>query len=269
MASWTGTNQELKDALAGKELFVEENALRQEPDCFYGPSATKVKAALPDLLGSMPLTDTPWQQPDASRAWGIGVNNTYWVISPNSTRKGIWVLDSSSAEAAKNAQAAGAPTQYGYYRKVSDQIPPIAQLTAANLLFESGFSEAYYRDYPDQDPRPKTVPKGTVKVKTFELFGFLGGENVLATDVLQYIGPGDYVLADGAQLFFGNAPADGFGLGGDPGKWNTYYPSQTPSAFGLSSDKGVLMWDGQKGVVLTGQVLQDIFGAQWKSIVYS
>ena len=268
MASWYETNQQLQQALQGKDLFVEESALRQEPDCFYGPTATKVKSALPDVVGQMILTDQPWQQPDASRAWGIGPNNTYWVINPNSARKGIWVLDSSSAEAARNAQAAGAPTQYGYYRKVTDTLPPIAQLTAAGLIFESGFTEAYYRDYPDQDPRPKSVPKGAIKVKTYELFGFLNGEPVLVTDVLTYDGPGLYTLADGAQVLVGDSPSDGFNLGGDPGKWGTYYPASTPSQFGLSADKGVLYWDGQRGQVLSGQVLQDIYGPQWKSIIY-
>ncbi len=268
MASWYETNEELQKALRANTLFVEEDELAQEPNTFFGPTASQVKAALPELLGGMPLTDRPWEQPAASKAWGIGPNNTYWVLDPKSGRKGIWVLDSSSSEATRNAQAAHSATQYGFYRKVTSEIPPIADLMNRGLVFENGFKEAFYRAYPEQDPRPKKQPPISRKVKTFELFGLLNGGPTLATDVLSRVGPGDYVLADGAQLLVGDEPGDGFGLAGDPGKWNLYYPGLSPGSFGLSPDKGVLMWDGEKGVVLSADLLRDIYGDAWKSIIY-
>src|ERR1700733_6285710 len=73
MAWWTENNSQLKTGLAGKSQFVEEDSLVTEPDTFAGPTANAVRAAFPDLLGWVKLTDKPWAQ-GADTYHGIGVN---------------------------------------------------------------------------------------------------------------------------------------------------------------------------------------------------
>jgi hypothetical protein len=270
MALWTADNGQLKAALAGKNQFVEEDILTTDPDVFVGPSATSVRNAFQDLLGWLKVTDKPWAQ-GAENYHGIGVNNTYWVLgkSPN---RGIWVLNATSAEAAKNAQDARAASQYGFYLKATDQLPTIKDILASGLIFGKGFTDAYYRNFPEQDDRPKPPkPRPVVPVKTYEIFGMLNGEPVPLTDVLFRAGPGDWVLADGADVMIGDSPEDGFNLGGDPGvgKWNAYYAGKSPQDFGLDPDKGVLRWDGSKGVVMDAATLKDIYSPEnWKLKVY-
>lgn len=271
MAWWSENNGQLKAALAGKSQFVDEDTLATEPDAFAGPTASAVRSAFPDLLGWVKLTDKPWAQ-GADNYHGIGPNNTYWVLGAKSPNRGIWVLNATSAEAAKNAQDARATTQFGYYLKVTDALPTMKEIQASGLIFAKGFTEAFYRNHPEQDDRPKPPkPRPVVPVKTFEMFGMVGGEPRLLTDVLSKAGPGDYVLADGADIVIGDSPDDGFRLGGDAGvgKWNAYYPGKSPADFGLDPDKGVLRWDGQRGVVMDAATLRDLYSPEnWRTKVY-
>ncbi len=271
MAWWTENNGQLKAALAGKSQFVDEDNLGSEPDTFAGPAASTVRTAFPDLLSWVKLTDKPWA-PGADGYHAIGANNTYWVLNAKSPSRGIWALSATSAEAAKNAQEARAATQYGYYIKLTDVLPPIKDILASGLLFSKGFTEAYYRNHPEQDDRPKPPkPRPVVPVKTYEIFGMMNGEPRLLTDVLTKAGPGDYVLADGADIVIGDAPDDGFRLGGEPGvgKWNAYYPGKSPADFGLDPDKAVLRWDGQRGVVMDAAMLKDLYSPEnWRLKVF-
>lgn len=270
MAWWTENNAQLKAGLAGKSQFVEEDSLVTEPDTYPGPSASTVRNAFQDLIGWVKLTDKPWAQ-GAENYHGIGVNNTYWVLgkSPN---RGIWVLNATSAEAAKNAQDARAATQYGFYTKVSETLPLIKDILASGLIFGKGFTEAYYRNFPEQDDRPKPPkPRPVVPVTTFEVFAMQNGEAVLLTDVLFRAGPGDWVLADGAEIMVSDSPEDGFHLGGGPGvgKWPAHYGSRSPADYGLDPDKAVLRWDGAKGIVMDAATLKDIYTPEnWKTKIY-
>lgn len=270
MSWWTPRNDELTQALASREDLISEDELSGLPGAFYGSTANVVKKAFPHLIPGA-LTDKPWEK-GAERTIGIGVNNTWWVIDPTSLRRGVWVLNATSDEAARNAQNALSPTQWGYFYRTSTEIPPIAELQAANLTFGKGFTEAYYRYYPQQDPRPKkkaaTATAPQVAVKTYEMVGTLNGQVIPLAEIVRHVGGADYELVEGADLAVADSAEDGFGLAGDPGKWGEYYGTTSPAQFGLDRDKAVMFWDGSRGKVLPGNVLRDWFGANWRSSVY-
>lgn len=271
MAYWRNTNQELDKDLAGKAQFVQENLLVQAPDIFPGPTANAVKRAFGQLMADVKLTDMPWAT-GAEAYVGIGPNNTYWVLDPNSDQYGIWVLNASSAEAAKNAQQASAVTQYGYYARAVGSLPTMTAIKESGLVFGKGFSEAFYKNHPNQDDRPKAPPKRpVVPVRTFEMFGLRDGLPVPLFDVLKKAGPGDYVVEDGVEIVIGDSEADGFRLAGDPGRWSAFYPGRSPADFGLDADKAVLRWDpvAQKGVVMPAALLDDMYKPEnWRRKVY-
>ena len=271
MSWWAPRNDQITQALASREDMISEDELVALPGAFYGASANTVKKAFPTLIPGS-LTDKPWEK-GAERTVGIGVNNTWWVLDPTSLRRGVWVLNSTSEEAARNAANAMSPTQWGYFYRTSSEIPPIAELQAANLTFGKGFTEAYYRYYPEQDPRPKKkAPSGPtappVAVKTYEMVGTLNGQVIPLTEIVRHVGGSDYELAEGADLAVADGPEDGFGLAGDPGKWGEYYGGASPSQYGLDRDKAVMFWDGARGKVLPASVLRDWFGANWRAAVY-
>lgn len=271
MAYWAKWVEQTRRDLAGKPQFVDEESLTQEPHTFYGPSAAAVKDAFPALLGYLKLTNRPWDK-GAENFHGIGVNNTYWVLHPKSDRRGVWVLNASCEEAAQNAINTNSPTQWGFYVRVTDTLPLMKDIKASGLIFAKGFTEAFYADYPEQDDRPKPpAPRPVVAVKTYEVFGMMNGEPVPLWDVLTKAGPGDYVLAEGADVVVGDSHEDGFGLGGDPGKWAAFYPGRSPADFGLDANKAVLRWDAtlQKGVVLDAAFLRDLYSPEnWKPKIY-
>jgi hypothetical protein len=275
MAFWTDTNANLQNALAGKSQFVEENKLVAN-GALWGPTPDQLKPLFPQLFpNGAQTTDTPWDS-NAVNCVGIGCNNTYWVLNPQSQYYGVWVLNASSSEAATNAQKANAPTQYGFYAILSTNFPPIASLLASGLPFQANFTNAYYQYFPSQNPLPPgtqttTGPGGTVQpvTKTWEVFGTLNGQKVPLNQVLQQLGPGNWQLAAGGAVNVGTSINDGFGLGGNPGKWALFSGGATPQSFGLSPNQGVLWWDGAQGQVLTGATLADMYSPQpWQPIIY-
>lgn len=271
MAWWTQSNEQLIQSLTNREDLLSEDELSGLPGAFFGATGGAVKKAMPHLIQGS-LTDKPWDK-GADKAVGISTNNTWWVIDPGSLRRGVWVMNATSEEAARNAQNALSPTQWGYFFRTSTEIPPIAELQAAGLTFGKGFTEAYYRYYPEQDPRPKKkAPSGPtappVAVKTYEMVGTLNGQVIPLTEIVRHVGGSDYELAEGADLAVADGPEDGFGLAGDPGKWGEYYGGASPSQYGLDRDKAVMFWDGARGKVLPASVLRDWFGANWRAAVY-
>lgn len=104
-------------------------------------------------------------------------------------------------------------------------------------------------------------------LRTYEIFGVLNGQNVPITRAVSNSG-GRWQVVPGARVLIGDAPGDGFGLAGMPGKWATYYGSQSPSAFGLDADKAVLASDGSRGWVTEAAWLSQVFGTNWRAVVY-
>ena len=65
------------------------------------------------------------------------------------------------------------------------------------------------------------------------------------------------------------APNEGFGLGGMPGRWSMYYAGRSPAEFGLDSDKAVMASDGSRDGRFRRRLLTQIFGSNWRQVVYS
>ena len=103
-------------------------------------------------------------------------------------------------------------------------------------------------------------------LRTVELFGVINGMAVPLTQAVQ-VGGGSAQVVPGARVMRGDSPSDGFGLGGTPGRWSSYYGTSSPSEFGLPPTTAVLGSDGQRGWVLTGDFLRQLFGNNWSSVI--
>ena len=106
--------------------------------------------------------------------------------------------------------------------------------------------------------------------RTYELFGVLNGGNVpLSRVVILDPNTGRYNVVSGGRVIVGEAPGEGFGLAGAPGRWSVYYGGRSPAEFGLDADKGVLGSDGSRGWALNATFLAQVFGAGWRAAIYS
>ena len=106
--------------------------------------------------------------------------------------------------------------------------------------------------------------------RTYELFGMLNGSNVpLSRVVVLDGGTGRYNVVPGGRVIVGEAPGEGFGLAGVPGRWSAFYGGRSPAEFGLDADKGVLGSDGSRGWALSATFLAQVFGAGWRAAIYS
>lgn len=110
---------------------------------------------------------------------------------------------------------------------------------------------------------------GTGAFRTYELFGILNGSSVPLNRVVTVDGSGRASVVSGGRVMLGEAPGEGFGLAGSPGRWQTYYAGRSPAEFGLDPDKGVLGSDGSRGWALSATFLSSIFGSGWRAAVYS
>jgi hypothetical protein len=110
----------------------------------------------------------------------------------------------------------------------------------------------------------------TMTFRTYELFGVTNGGKVpLSQVVLCDANTGRCSVVPGGRVMVAEAPSEGFGLAGVPGRWSAIYSGRSPTEFGLDSDKGVLASDGSRGWVVTAAFLSQVFGAGWRAAVYS
>lgn len=110
----------------------------------------------------------------------------------------------------------------------------------------------------------QSAPAGGLR--TVELFGLLNGMTVPLSQAVQ-VGAGGAQIVPGARVMRGDAPGEGFGLGGTPGRWSMYYGSSSPAEHGLPATTAVMGSDGQRGWVLNSNFLQQLFGAGWASVI--
>lgn len=103
--------------------------------------------------------------------------------------------------------------------------------------------------------------------RTFEIYGMMGGARVPLTTAVS-MATGGPVVQPGARVIVSDNPGEGFGLGGTPGRWGTYYAGRSPAEFGLDPDKAVLASDGSRGWALTSAFLSQLFGSGWRATIY-
>ena len=107
-------------------------------------------------------------------------------------------------------------------------------------------------------------------LRTFELFGMMGGNRVpLSSAVAVDRATGAARVMPGARVLVTTTPGEGFGLSGMPGSWQFVAGGQSPAAYGLDPDKGVVGSDGTRGWPLDAQFLSQVFGSGWRMAVYS
>ena len=104
-------------------------------------------------------------------------------------------------------------------------------------------------------------------VRTFEVFGIVGGRLAPMTSAIINNG-GRWSVVPGASVMVTEAPNEGYGLAGSPGRWPMLYGGRSPSEFGLDSDKAVMASDGSRGWALPATLLAQIFGSNWRQAVY-
>ena len=114
---------------------------------------------------------------------------------------------------------------------------------------------------------PLTFPPSSGALRTFEVFGIVGGRLAPLTSAITSSG-GRWTVNPGASVMLTELPTEGFGLAGSPGRWATVYGSRSPAEFGLDADKAVMASDGSRGWALPAALLAQIFGANWRQAVY-
>jgi hypothetical protein len=105
-------------------------------------------------------------------------------------------------------------------------------------------------------------------IQTFEVFGIVGGRLAPMTSALTNSG-GRWTVNPGASVLVTQVPNEGYGLGGMPGRWSAFYAGRSPAEFGLDPDKAVMASDGSRGWALPSSLLTQIFGSNWRQVVYS
>lgn len=113
------------------------------------------------------------------------------------------------------------------------------------------------------------VPPPAGTFRTYELYGVYNGGTVPLSQVVRKDAYGRFQVVPGGRVMVGDAPTDGFGLAGIPGRWQTWYAGRSPAEFGLDADKAVLGSDGSRGFVLDAGFLSQVFGSGWRGAVYA
>lgn len=120
---------------------------------------------------------------------------------------------------------------------------------------------------PPGPPNPTPVAPGGVTI-TYEIYGSLNGRKVPIWNELTFDGVSYHVKRGGRILVSHNA-SEGYGLGGTPGSWASFYGSRSPADFGLDADRGVMAFDGNRPFSVSSSQLQEIFGSTWRQTVYA
>lgn len=232
----------------------------------WGPIVSDTKKFFSDVfLPGMRFTSDPLKDKTASAILG---GSTFWIWDPKHPDYGIWALAVSDNVRLAAATKAQMHAVDGWYSQIATKLPTYQQMRDSGLAWQSGWFEAYLETHPSEDPLRKmkkpTAP--TIAVTTYELVGMVNGGIVPLSDILKHVGGSDYELY--GSLAVADDPSDGFGLSGNPGKWAEYYGAQSPTTYGLDTDKAVMFWDGQRGQVIPGNVLRDLFGPGWRGTIY-
>ena len=106
--------------------------------------------------------------------------------------------------------------------------------------------------------------------QTVELyFEDIQGNRMAISEAVRVRGAGDWRVRPRARVKLGRGPEDGYGLGGTPGHWQTYFGERSPLEYGQDADVGVLYGDEQAQEVRVARtsLLREALGSDWKERV--
>lgn len=90
--------------------------------------------------------------------------------------------------------------------------------------------------------------------------------------LLTALQPNGKVLRAGMRLLVGDAPDDGFGLAGTPGRWRDFYGDRSPAEFGQDAERALMYWEPAegpgRGMALTADRLVALFGQDWREKLF-
>jgi hypothetical protein len=107
-------------------------------------------------------------------------------------------------------------------------------------------------------------------LQTIELyFTDSAGRLIRFWDAVRTIGKYGWRVRDSAKAALGASRQQGTGLGGTPGRWEEFYPSQSPAASGHDADLTVLCWDDAKAraYVAEPELLEGALGVNWRLVL--
>jgi hypothetical protein len=120
---------------------------------------------------------------------------------------------------------------------------------------------------PAKDAIPtSSLPDLQPPLQTIELyFTDSVGRLIRFWDAVRTIGKYGWRVRDSAKAALGASRQQGTGLGGTPGRWQEFYPSQSPAAFEYDADLAVLCWDEAKARAYAAEpeLLEAALGVNW------
>ncbi len=106
--------------------------------------------------------------------------------------------------------------------------------------------------------------------QTVELyFEDIQGNRMAFSDAVRVRRVGEWRVGPRVRVKLGRGPQEGYGLGGTPGHWQTYFGGRSPSEYGQDADVGVLYGDerAQEVRVARTSLLREALGSDWKERV--
>lgn len=200
-----------------------------QPEIIAGPYVEEWAAAFPQLI-KPGVTIGVWNGP-ATAATHF---RTIMQPNPASPQFGVWALVSTSEEAVQNMIDHGDLVPYGWYYRISSQLPTARQMLSARtpsggeLTFQSNFWPYYYASHPDEDPQRQAQREQQVQqvqqqalanLAAIELTVWKGGSSIfVARDNAESADPGgphpgESIIDAGAwQLVTGGRSPDSYGM---------------------------------------------------------
>ncbi len=103
--------------------------------------------------------------------------------------------------------------------------------------------------------------------QTVELyFEDIHGHRMAFSEAVRVRGMGDWRVRPRVKVKLGKSPNEGYGLGGTPGHWPTYFEGHSPLEYGQDADVGVLYGDEQAQEVRVARtsLLREALGTDWR-----
>lgn len=124
---------------------------------------------------------------------------------------------------------------------------------------------------PAKDATPTSSPPDLrAPLQTVELyFTDSAGRLIKFWDAVRPIGNYGWRVRGSARVALGASGHQGCGLGGTPGRWEEFYPAQSPAESGHDTDLAVLCWDDAKARAYAAEpdLLEAALGVNWRLVL--